>query len=64
MSLLSAVAEKGLDEVQHPEATQTASSIGGDARADFQKQYSYFPALSQKALKAIAGEQPGGAGRL
>ncbi|HXY48331.1 MAG TPA: enoyl-CoA hydratase [Terriglobales bacterium] len=59
MSLLSAVAEKGLAEVRRAQATQTASSIGGDARADFQKQYSYFLALTKPVIAAINGPAVG-----
>src|ERR1700677_310921 len=51
MSLLSTVATKGLDASQRAQAVQ-ADEIGsaGGARADFQKKYSYFPALSKPVI--------------
>jgi len=70
MSLLSTVATKGLDAAQRAQAVQagTASgpgsasgsgSGGGSARADFQKKYSYFPAMSKPVIGAINGPAVG-----
>jgi enoyl-CoA hydratase/carnithine racemase len=54
MSLLSTVAEKGLDEARRAQAVQPASGCG-DARADFRKKYSYFPAVTKPVIAAING---------
>jgi enoyl-CoA hydratase/carnithine racemase len=63
MSLLSTVATKGLDAVQRIQATQASMSSsqsgGGGARADFQKKYSYFPAISKPVIAAINGPAVG-----
>jgi enoyl-CoA hydratase/carnithine racemase len=60
MSLLSTVATKGLDAAQRAEAVQaSASASAGGARADFQKKYSYFPALSKPVIAAINGPAVG-----
>src|SRR5271155_1989990 len=53
MSLLSTVATKGLDAAQRARVAQAGAGSGsgsgagegGGARADFQKKYSYFPAM-------------------
>jgi enoyl-CoA hydratase/carnithine racemase len=61
MSLLSTVATKGLDAVQRMQAVQAVadSSEGGGGRADYQKKYSYFPALSKPVIAAINGPAVG-----
>jgi enoyl-CoA hydratase/carnithine racemase len=59
MSLLSAVAEKGLDEVRRAQAVQSAGPAGENSRRDFQKKYSYFPALSKPVIAAINGPAVG-----
>src|SRR5271170_7174380 len=60
MSLLSTVATKGLDAVQRIQATQAGmSSSESGARVDFQKKYSYFPALSKPVIAAINGPAVG-----
>src|SRR5277367_1547204 len=69
MSLLSPVATKGLDAAQRAQATQagaasgsasgSGSGEGGGARADFQKKYSYFPAMSKPVIGAINGPAVG-----
>jgi enoyl-CoA hydratase/carnithine racemase len=60
MSLLSTVATKGLDAAQRAQAVQaSASASAGVARADFQKKYSYFPALSKPVIAAINGPAVG-----
>jgi enoyl-CoA hydratase/carnithine racemase len=55
MSLLSTVAEKGLDEARRAQAVQSASGSGEGARSDFQKKYSYFPAVTKPVIAAING---------
>jgi len=55
MSLLSTVAEKGLDEARRAQAVQPASSGGEGTRTDFQKKYSYFPSLTKPVIAAING---------
>ncbi|HEY4948721.1 MAG TPA: enoyl-CoA hydratase [Candidatus Acidoferrales bacterium] len=61
MSLLTTVATKGLDAAQRAQAVQSGvgSGEGGGARADFQKKYSYFPALSKPVIAAINGPAVG-----
>ena len=54
MSLLSTVAEKGLDEARRAQAVQTTAS-GEGVRADFRKKYSYFPGLTKPVIAAING---------
>jgi enoyl-CoA hydratase/carnithine racemase len=55
MSLLSTVAEKGLDEARRAQAVQASSSGGGGTRKDFRKKYSYFPAVTKPVIAAING---------
>jgi enoyl-CoA hydratase/carnithine racemase len=55
MSLLSTVAEKGLDEARRAQAGQAASSGGEGTRMDFRKKYSYFPAVTKPVIAAING---------
>src|SRR3984893_16357178 len=55
MSLLSTVAEKGLDEARRAQAVQPASSGGEGTRRDFQKKYSYFAAVTKPVIAAING---------
>jgi enoyl-CoA hydratase/carnithine racemase len=55
MSLLSTVAEKGLDEVRRAQAVQPASGTGDSTRKDFQKKYSYFAAVTKPVIAAING---------
>jgi enoyl-CoA hydratase/carnithine racemase len=64
MSLLSTVATKGLDAAQRAQAVQADAGSGsgpggGSARADFQKKYSYFPAMSKPVIGAINGPAVG-----
>jgi enoyl-CoA hydratase/carnithine racemase len=70
MSLLSTVATKGLDAAQRAQAgagsgsgsgagSSSSSGEGGGARADFQKKYSYFPAISKPVIAAINGPAVG-----
>ena len=55
MSLLSTVAEKGLDEARRAQAVQPASSGGEGTRRDFRKKYSYFPSVTKPVIAAING---------
>jgi enoyl-CoA hydratase/carnithine racemase len=55
MSLLSTVAEKGLDEARRAQGVQAASEGAIGARKDFQKKYSYFPAIGKPVIAAING---------
>jgi enoyl-CoA hydratase/carnithine racemase len=55
MSLLSAVAEQGLDEKGRAQAVQSARGLREGVRPDFQKKYSYFPAVSKPVIAAING---------
>src|SRR5208282_3959980 len=64
MSLLSTVATKGLDAAQRAQAVQAGARSGsgsgdGGVRADFQKKYSYFPAMSKPVIAAINGPAVG-----
>ncbi len=59
MSLLSTVAEKGINAAQRAQAVQPASGLGEGIRADFQKKYSYFPAVSKPVIAAINGPTVG-----
>lgn len=56
MSLLSTVAEQGLDEKGRAQALRNSRSAGREgARADFQRKYSYFPAVGKPMIAAING---------
>jgi enoyl-CoA hydratase/carnithine racemase len=55
MSLLSAVAEKGLDEARRAQGMQPTSGNGEGARGNFQKKYSYFPAVTKPVIAGING---------
>jgi enoyl-CoA hydratase/carnithine racemase len=55
MSLLSTVAVKGLDEARRAQAVEPASGNREDARADFRKKYSYFPAVTKPVIAGING---------
>ena len=55
ISLLSAVAEKGLDEARRAQAVQAAIGIRAGVRADFRKKYSYFPAVDKPVIAGING---------
>lgn len=55
MSLLSNVAEKGLDQARRAQAL-SASDVDREAvRLDFRKKYSYFPATTKPVIAAIQG---------
>jgi enoyl-CoA hydratase/carnithine racemase len=55
MSLLNTVAEKGLDEARRAQGMQPTSGSGEGARGNFQKKYSYFPAVTKPVVAAING---------
>src|SRR5271154_2392442 len=55
ISLLSTVATKGLDSAQRAQAVQPQGSVVEGTRADFQKKYSYFPAVTKPVIAAING---------
>ena len=53
ISLLSTVAEKGLDKKRQVEALAGTKRKG--VRPDFQRKYSYFPAIEKPVIAAING---------
>ncbi|HVH50434.1 MAG TPA: enoyl-CoA hydratase, partial [Candidatus Bathyarchaeia archaeon] len=55
LSLLSTVAEKGIDEARRAQDVQPKSESVGDSRKDFQNKYSYFPAIGKPVIAAING---------
>jgi enoyl-CoA hydratase/carnithine racemase len=55
MSLLSNVAEKGLDEVRLAQALRASDGEQVGVRPDFRKRYSYFPAITKPVIAAIQG---------
>ena len=54
ISLLGAIAEKGIDEAKRAQLREGRSENAG-VRADFQKKYSYFPGLTKPVIGAING---------
>jgi enoyl-CoA hydratase/carnithine racemase len=54
MSLLSLVATQGLDAGRREQALR-AGEVREGVRADFQKKYSYFPAIGKPVIAAING---------
>jgi enoyl-CoA hydratase/carnithine racemase len=59
ISLLSNLADKGIDDAVRAQALEPASDSPSDARRDFQKKYSYFPALTKPLIAAINGPAVG-----
>jgi enoyl-CoA hydratase/carnithine racemase len=59
MSLLSNVAEKGLDEVRLAQALRIPDDDKEDVRLDFRKKYSYFLAVTKPVIAAIQGPAVG-----
>jgi enoyl-CoA hydratase/carnithine racemase len=55
MSLLSTVAEKGLDKARRAQAVQPVSGNREGVRADFRKKYSYFPSVTKPVIAGING---------
>ncbi len=54
MSLLKGVADRGLDRTTQDRVVRTGGERK-DARPDFQKKYSYFPAVAKPVIAAING---------
>lgn len=59
MSLLNAVAKQGLDQARRSGALQCAGSKRDGARLDFQKKYSYFPAVTKPVIAGVNGPVAG-----
>jgi enoyl-CoA hydratase/carnithine racemase len=59
ISLLSSLAEKGLNEELRKQALEPSSNGSPDVRRDFQKKYSYFPAITKPVIAAINGPAVG-----
>jgi enoyl-CoA hydratase/carnithine racemase len=59
MSLLSKVAEKGLEEVRLAQALSASDGDRKGVRQDFQKKYSYFPAITKPVIAAMQGPAVG-----
>lgn len=55
MSLLSNIAGNGVDVRAREEALRSAGGTREGVRADFQKKYSYFPAVTKPVIAAING---------
>ena len=55
MSLLNTVASQGLDAARRAQAVEPASASREGVRGDFQKKYSYFPAIAKPVIAAING---------
>jgi len=55
MSLLSAVAERGLDDRGREHVLHNEGNRREGVSADFQKRYSYFPAIGKPVIAAING---------
>jgi enoyl-CoA hydratase/carnithine racemase len=55
MSLLSAVAERGLDDRGREQVLRDGANRREGAAPDFQKKYSYFPAIGKPVIAAING---------
>src|ERR1700691_322361 len=55
MSLLSAVAERGLDDQGRDQVWRDGANRREGALPDFQKRYSYFPAIGKPVIAAING---------
>jgi enoyl-CoA hydratase/carnithine racemase len=55
ISLLSAVAEHGLDDQAREQALREGANRRDGVPPDFQKKYSYFPAIAKPVIAAING---------
>jgi len=55
MSLLQNVANRGVDKSVEDRALTTGGGPNKDTRPDFQKKYSYFPAMGKPVIAAING---------
>jgi enoyl-CoA hydratase/carnithine racemase len=59
MSLLSAVAEHGLDNRSREQALLDDAKLRENVPPDFQKRYSYFPAIGKPVIAAVNGATVG-----
>ena len=59
MSLLSAVAEKGLEEARRAQGMRPTGGDGDAAPGNFEKKYSYFPGIGKPVIAAINGPAVG-----
>jgi enoyl-CoA hydratase/carnithine racemase len=59
ISMLSTLAQKGLDPALRAQALEPSGDDKSDVRRDFRKKYSYFPALSKPVIAAINGPSIG-----
>lgn len=59
MSHLESIANKALSEAQLAQALRSKGGDGEVARRDFQKKYSYFPAVSKPVIGALNGPTVG-----
>src|SRR4029077_910150 len=59
MSLLSAVADRGLDERSREQVLRDGANRREGAAPDFQKKYSYFPAIGKPVIAALNGPRVG-----
>jgi enoyl-CoA hydratase/carnithine racemase len=55
MSLLSAAADRGLDDRDREQVLRDGANRRESAAPDFQKKYSYFPAIGKPVIAAING---------
>ena len=55
MSLRRSIADKGVDEARRAQALEPLATSETSGRKDFQKKYSYFPALTKPVIAAING---------
>ena len=55
MSLLSSIADQGLDEAVRSYAVRGSGNGSTGTRPDFQKKYSYFPAIQKPVIGALNG---------
>jgi enoyl-CoA hydratase/carnithine racemase len=55
MSLLSSVAERGLDDGGREQVLRAGANRRENMPPDFQKKYSYFPAIGKPVIAAING---------
>ena len=59
ISMLSGLAQKGLDPALRAQALEPLGGEKTDVRRDFQIKYSYFPSLSKPVIAAINGPSIG-----
>jgi enoyl-CoA hydratase/carnithine racemase len=59
MSLLQSVTEQGIGDLHKDLLSKPTNGELSDARADFQKRYSYFPAIQKPVIAAVNGPAVG-----